>query len=140
MRGNCTVKRAIAILAVIAFLIFLFCGNMYHVSGLLYLQDMCESEMIVAVEQQKLEILEYDSFDDVSGDSGGGLFQLELKKKMHINIKNIIFMNIFFSMVLFPILAFIISIRLFGRCLARLWHVIVYIHKSDGGEIPLYQM
>lgn len=137
MMGSSMIKRSIAILAIVVFLIFVFYENIHLFSASSYLCDLCEGERMVTIKRQKVELSDCFSFDDNSENENYGFFQLELKKKIHIKVKNLIFMNIFFSMVLFPMLTFITSIRLFGRCLARLWHVIVYIHKSDGGEIPL---
>ncbi len=56
------------------------------------------------------------------------------KRKIYIRIKDFAFTYIIFCMVFSPILAFMISMRLFGRCLFRLWNVITYIHRSDGEE------
>ena len=136
MRGSCGIRRGIAVLAVIVFLVFLFYGCVYRISTSLYLQDVCESGRVMTAKRQRITAFDYCFADDCTDSEDDGSFQLKTKKKMHIKLKNLMFMNIFFSMVLFPILIFITSIRLFGRCLARLWHVIVYIHKKDGGEIP----
>lgn len=137
MRGNSRARRSSAMLAIIVFLIFLFCGDMHLSSDTLKLKDFHESENIVVVVRQRLRKPDYLSVSDCSENEDGGFISHIIKKKTHIQIKKLIFMNIVFSMVLFPILTFINSIRLFGRCLARLWHVIIYIHKSDGGDIPL---
>lgn len=136
MRGYSRARRSNAMLAIIIFLIFLFCGDVHLSSGTLKWKGFCENESVVEAVRQGLKRPDYLSVGDY-GDEDNGSVSLIVKKKTHIQIKKLIFMNIFFSMVIFPILTFMISIRLFGRCLARLWHVIMYIHKSDGGEIPL---
>lgn len=138
MRENSRARRGIAMLAIVIFLIFLLYGNMHRASVSSYLQSLDNDGSIVfSVNSQKITMPDFLSFDDFSEDEHGDHFQLVLKKETHIQGKNLIFMNTFFSMVLFPMLVFATSIRLFGRCLARLWHVIIYIHESDGGEIPL---
>lgn len=96
-----------------------------------------EQVEVVRLNRRNMEVPVYYLPDDGTNMDSVNPGQDSEKKKARIQFSHLIFLNGIFYNLLYPMLLFFILIRLFGRNLYVLWHVISYIHVRDDGEYYL---
>lgn len=130
---RCRIKMWMIIAILITMLASLGLGKIQRLESVYQITQ--QNEQMVLRREQYVKKPEYFSLESWIDDMDNKqLIQGMYRRKIYIRIKDFAFTNIIFCMVFSPILAFMTSIRLFGRCLFRLWNVITYIHRSDGEE------
>lgn len=133
----CKLRRNMAALLIVFVISFLCCSSIQHSSVSFGPEDFLGRRSVMRLKRERMDFPEDFYVDEIFIGSDHDSMQSVFKKRIHIQVRKLMFLNIVFHMVFFPILLYRTSIRLFGRCLTRLWNVVSYIHKLDTGEIPL---
>ncbi len=129
-------KQGLIFLVLIAILIAFGLGRVHSIESISWMQETTRSALRRGRDYTQLP--DYFSPESwrVDFDDKSSLADL-CKQKIHIGFKKLPFTDSVFCMLLLPILAFTISFLRFGRSLLWVWNIIMYIHKSDGEEVPI---
>ncbi|MDO5411305.1 MAG: hypothetical protein Q4F21_12810 [Lachnospiraceae bacterium] len=130
-------RRAAYIIAVLVITVC-FCSIVYkllQIDAAPWQQSFFgQSDKEVSLHGYRIEMPEYISAEDAAEGDYSEVLEREGRGEEHIRMKHLEHMVAVFAMLISPALLFMLLIRLFGRWLARIWHVISYIHQADGKE------